>query len=45
MDSVALCEQIRSIAPEQRLVRFMGRMPERDMRRIEEAIKITLDLD
>jgi len=44
MDSVALCEQIRSIAPE-RLVRFMGRMPERDMRRIEEAIKITLDLD
>ena len=45
MDSVALCEQIRSIAPEQRLVRFMGRMPEVDMRRVEEAIKITLDLD
>lgn len=45
MDSVALCEQIRSIAPAQRLVQFMGRMPEAEMARIEEAIKITLDLD
>lgn len=45
IDSVALCEQIRSIAPEQRLVRFMGRMPDDDMARIEDAIKITLDLD
>jgi mRNA interferase MazF len=44
-DSVVLCEQIRSIAPEQRLVRYMGRMPEGEMRRIEDAIRITLDLD
>ena len=45
MDSVALCEQVRSIAPGQRLVRFMGRLPDPDMARIEDALKITLDLD
>lgn len=45
IDSVALCEQIRSIAPEQRLVRYMGRMPADDMARIEDAIRVTLDLD
>jgi mRNA interferase MazF len=45
LDSVALCEQIRSIAPGQRLVKFLGRIPDTDMVRLEAAIKITLDLD
>jgi mRNA interferase MazF len=45
IDSVALCEQIRSIAPEARLVQFMGRLPSEDMARLEDAIRITLDLD
>lgn len=44
-DSVVLCEQIRSIAPGERLVRYMGRMPEEDMARIEDAMRITLALD
>jgi mRNA interferase MazF len=45
LDSVALCEQIRSIAPGERLVKFLGRIPEADMARLEQAIKITLDLE
>lgn len=44
-DSVALCEQIRAIAPGERLIRFMGRLTEEQMKRLEVAIKITLDLD
>lgn len=43
-DSVALCEQIRALAPENRIVRYMGKMPDSYMGRIEEAIKITLAL-
>ena len=44
-DSVALCEQVRSIAPEERHIRYMGRLPEEEMAKIEVALKITLDLD
>lgn len=43
-DSVVLCEQIRALAPENRIVRRTGTLPDSYMRQIEEAIRITLAL-
>ena len=43
--SVALCEQVRAIAPGQRLIRFMGTLSAQDMIRIEEALRVTLALE
>lgn len=44
-DSVALCEQIRAIAPGERLIRHMGKLDAKEMAKIEEALRITLALD
>jgi mRNA interferase MazF len=44
MDSVALCEQVRAITVD-RLVRFMGSLPAMQLNAIEEALRITLQLD
>jgi mRNA-degrading endonuclease toxin of MazEF toxin-antitoxin module len=44
-NSVALCEQVRAIAPGQRLIRYMGKLEGKDMKRIEEALRITLALE
>lgn len=41
MDCVALCEQVRSVAVE-RLVRYMGTLPSKELAHIEEALRIVL---
>src|SRR5689334_15711329 len=43
--SVALCEQVRAIAPGERLIRHMGKLGFEDMRKIEEALRIVLALE
>jgi mRNA interferase MazF len=43
MDCVALCEQVRSVAVE-RLVRFMGVLPTKELAQIEEALRVVLML-
>lgn len=44
-DSVALCEQISAISAGDRLIRFMGKLDAGSMKKIENAIKITLGLE
>ena len=44
-DSVALCEQIRAISPGDRLIRFMGKLDQSSMKKIDNALKITLALE
>ena len=44
-DSVALCEQVRAISPGDRLIRFMGKLDSASMKKIENALRITLGLD
>lgn len=41
MDCVALCEQVRAVAFE-RLVRFMGTLPPKELAQVEEALRIVL---
>lgn len=43
MDSVALCEQVRAISVD-RLVQFLGVLPPGDLKRIEDALRIVLQL-
>ncbi|MCH7997201.1 MAG: type II toxin-antitoxin system PemK/MazF family toxin [Chloroflexi bacterium] len=43
-ESIALCEQIRAI-DKRRLVRFRGTISPGTMARVDQALRITLDLD